>query len=165
VGYGHAYKSSAIIEDGESHQGDCSAANQLVNRFSDKDIFCTRVHTSGINGYTRGGMFDYVFVKNGEKPVAFKLKGSPFGKEIIEEWAYEKDDFGSFENNYDGYIYLGGEPIDKQKEYRLSDIYTEDFVKEIIRRAYLMGEEDEEWFGVPNKSLTLDALLKDLNDI
>ena len=165
VGYGHAYKSSAIGEDNESPEGDHSAANQLVKRFSDKDVFCTRVHTSGINGYTRGGMFDYSFAQNGGKPVAFKLKGSPFGKEIIEEWAYEKDDFGSFENNYDGYIYFGGEPIDMQKEYRLSDIYTEDFVKEIIRRAYLMGKENEEWFGVPNKSLTLEALLKDLNDI
>ena len=166
VGYGHAYKSSAIGEYNESPQGDHSAANQLVKRFSDKDVFCTRVHTSGINGYyTRGGMFDYAFVKTGGKPVAFKLKGSPFGKEIIEEWAYEKDDFSSFENNYDGYIFLGGEPVDMQKEYRLSDIYTEDFVKEIIRRAYLMGEENEKWCGVPNKSLTLEALLKDLNDI
>ncbi|MCL1933832.1 MAG: hypothetical protein FWF53_08515 [Candidatus Azobacteroides sp.] len=165
VGYGHAYKSSAIDDDGESPEDDYSAANQLVKRFSDKDVFCTRVHTSGINGYTRGGMFDYAFAKNGGQPVAFKLKGSPFGKEVIEELAYKKDDFGSFENNYDGYIYLGGEPIDKQREYRLSDIYTEDFVKEIIRRAYLLGEEDEMWFGVPNKSLTLEVALKDLNDI
>jgi len=109
-------------------------------------------------------MFDSAFAKNGECPIAFKLKGSPFGKQIIEEWAWEKDDFGSFENNYDGYIYLGGEPIDKQPEYRLSDIYTEDFVKEIIRRAYLLGAEDEKWFGVPNKDLTLEIALKDLND-
>jgi hypothetical protein len=161
VGYGHAYKSSAIDDEGrESPEDDCSAANQLVKRFSSNDIFCTRVHTSGFNGYTRGGIFDSVFAKLGGKPIAFKLKGSPFGKEIIEEWAWAKDDFGSFENNYDGYIYLGGEPIDKQREYRLSDIYTEDFVKEIIRRAYLMGAEDEMWFGVPNKLLTIEVLLK-----
>ena len=168
VGYGHAYKSPSIMEYGESPQGDCSAANQLVRRFSTDDIFCTRVHTSSIINkcrYTRGGMFDSAFAKNGGCPVAFKLKGSPFGKEIIEEWAFEKDDFGSFENNYDGYIYLGGEPIDNQLGYRLSDIYTEDFVKEIIRRAYLFGDENEMWFGVPNKTLTLDVLLKDLNDI
>lgn len=96
--------------------------------------------------------------------MAFKLKGSPFGREIIEEWIWEKDEFGSFENNYDGYIYLGGEPIDKHPEYRLADIYTEDFVKEIKRRAYLCDDEDEMWFGVPNKSLTLEAVLKDLNN-
>ena len=167
VGYGHAYKSPLIMEYGESPQGDCSAANQLVKRFSTDDIFCTRVHTSSIINkyrYTRGGMFDSAFAKNGGHPVAFKLKGSPFGKEIIEEWAWEKDDFGSFEDNYDGYIYLGGEPIDKQPEYILSDIYTEDFVKEIIRRAYLFGAEDKRWFGVPNKTLTLEVLLKNLND-
>jgi len=164
VGYGHAYKSSAITEDGEDPEGVCSAANQLVKRFSNDDIFCTRVHTSGIKGYTRGGMFDSVFAKSGGQPVAFKLKGSPFGKEIIEEWGFEKDNFGSFENNYDGYIYLGGEPIDKHPEYMLFDIYTKDFVKEIIRRAYLLGAEDAKWFGVPNKDLTLEAVLKDLND-
>jgi len=165
VGYGHAYKSQAINEYGESPEGDCSAANQLVKRFSSNDIFCTRVHTSGINGYARGGMFDSVLAKNGGNPIAFKLNESPFGKEIIEEWVYEKDYFGNFENNYDGYIYLSGGPIDKQPEYILSDIYTEDFVKEIIRRTYLLDAEEEMWFGVPNKSLTLEALLKDLNDI
>ena len=165
VGYGHAYKSSAIGKYGESSQGDFSAARQLVSRFSDKDVFCVRVHTSGITGYIRGGMFDSVFVKNDGYPIAFRLKGSPFGKEIIEEWAFEEDNFGSFENNYDGYIYLGGEPIDKQLEYRLSDIYTEDFVKEIIRRIYLFGFEGKMWFGVPNESLTLEEVLKDLNDI
>ncbi|GHV59205.1 hypothetical protein FACS1894182_12930 [Bacteroidia bacterium] len=164
VGYGHAYKSPSIDEYGESPEGDCSAASQLVKRFADKDIFCTRVHTSGINGYTRGGMFDSAFVKNGGCPVAFKLKGSPFGKEIIEQWAFEKDNFGSFENNYDGYIYLGGEPIDKHPEYLLTDIYTEDFVKEIIRRVYLFGLEGEMWFGVPINMLTLEAVLKDLNE-
>jgi hypothetical protein len=165
VGYGHAYKSPSIRVYGESPEGVCSAGNQLVKRFAAVDIFSTRVHTSGINGYARGGMFDSAFAKNGERPIAFKLKGSPFGKEIIEEWAFEKDDFGSFENNYDGYIYLGGEPIDKQAEYILSDIYTEDFVKEIIRRVYLFGKEDEIWFGVPNKSLTLEVVLKDLNEL
>ncbi|GHU80925.1 hypothetical protein FACS1894145_7760 [Bacteroidia bacterium] len=122
VGYGHAYKSPAIAEYGESPEGDFSAANQLVKRFSDKDVFSIRVHTSGINGYARGGIFDNAFVKNGGYPVAFQLKGSPFGKEIIEEWAYEKEDFVSFENNYDGYIYLGGKPIDKQPEYLLTDV-------------------------------------------
>ena len=165
VGYGHAYKSPSIREYGESPEGVFSAASQLVTRFSDKDIFCTRVHTSGIAGYTRGGMFDYAFAENESCPIAFKLKGSPFGKEIIEEFAWEKDDFGNFENNYDGYIYLGGEPVDKQLEYRLFDICTEDFVKEIIRRAYLFGVEDGMWFGIPNKSLTLEVLLKDLSDI
>ena len=110
-------------------------------------------------------MFDSAFTKNGGNPVAFKLKESPFGKEIIEEWIWEKDDFGNFENNYDGYIYLGGEPIDKQPEYMLFDIYTEDFVKEIIRRTYLFDAEEDMWFGVPNKDLTLEVVLKDLNDI
>jgi hypothetical protein len=162
VGYGHACKSASINVYGESPQGDYSAANQLVKRFSGSDIFCTRVHTLGITGYMRGGMFDYAFAKNGGEPIAFKLKGSPFGKEIIEEWAFEKDKFGSFENNYDGYIYLGGEAIDKHLEYMLTDIYTEDFVKEIIRRSYLFGYEDEVWFGVPNQTLTLEAVLKDL---
>ena len=50
VGYGHAYKSSSINQYGESPEGDCSAANQLVEKFSYDDIFSTRVHTSRING-------------------------------------------------------------------------------------------------------------------
>jgi len=40
---------------------------------------------------------------------------------------------------------------------------TDDYVKEIIRPAYLSGDEDKAWFGVPNKQLTRDAVLKDLN--
>lgn len=87
------------------------------------------------------------------------MKNSPFGHEIVEIW---KDGFGCLEQNYDGYIYLGGEPIDKHKEYRLTEIYTEEFVKELKRRAFLLGDEDASWFGVPNNSLTLEDILKDI---
>lgn len=161
VGFDHAHKSSAI----ETYLGGVnSAAHQLVNQFTDKDVYCTRVHTSGIMGYTRGGMFDIVFAQNGGSPTAFELKDSPFGMEIYENKAFETDNFGSYENNFDGYIYLGGEPIDKHPEYRLTEIYTEDFVQEIKRRAHLLKMDEVEWFNVPNKSLTLDDVLENLNE-
>jgi hypothetical protein len=169
VGKGHACKSPAIATEGEAGSRNSktppkhSAGYQLTERFSNKDVFSILSHSPGVNGKIRGGMFDYAFSCAGNKPLAFQLAGSPFGKEVFDGFfgiAY-KEETGSFENNYDGYVFLG--PLaDEKAEYILYELVTDDFAHELIRRAILSGTENEKWFGVENKNLTKDAIISGL---
>ncbi|MDR2409007.1 MAG: hypothetical protein LBE13_12965 [Bacteroidales bacterium] len=171
VGEGHAFKSAAIANEGEAASGNPgaihkhSAAYQLTERFSGDDVFSIISHSPGVNGLIRGGMFDYAFACTGNKPVAFHLQGSPFGKEVFDalEGVAYKLETGSFENNYDGYVFLC--PLENEKaDYLLYDLVTDDFVFEIKRRASLLDAENEKWFGIENKNLTKKAIIKDLKN-
>jgi hypothetical protein len=172
VGEGHAYKSSTIVNEGEggSRHPDIlpkhSAGYQLVERFSDEDVFCIISHSpmmsnsGSIYGKIRGGMYDYAFSCMGNKPLAFNLKNSPFGKEVFDALpgiAF-KEETGSFENNYDGYVFL--QPLEKEEaNYLLYEVITDDFVNELKRRAVISNTEKEKWFGVENKNLTKEAII------
>ena len=77
---------------------------------------------------------------NGNKPIAFILKDSPWGKEPFDglfDVSY-KCNIGSFADNYDGYIFLG--QLDTELSYgELYELYSDDFVKEFNRRAGFNG--------------------------
>lgn len=82
----------------------------------------------------RHGMFDYAFYKNGDKPVAFELKSSPFGKEPFDGLYF--DGSGTFQDNFDGYIFLG--PLDNEPNGEdLIEMYDDKFILEIDRRYKL----------------------------
>ena len=158
VGLAHAFK--AKISLGEYTH--VSAGVHLKERFSDKDVYITFTHmaimdnTGNVAGLTRNGIFDNSFEQNGNKPVAFNLAGSPFGKEpfdaIIDFNTFEG--IGNYEKNYDGYIFLM--PLkDEGPYYMLPELITEDFVQELKRRAIIMGENWKE-YGVKVKNITME---------
>jgi hypothetical protein len=147
-----------------------AAAEQLTKKFSPGEVFsifqhCPRIANDGtISGLIRNGLFDSIFARFGNKPVAFKLKGNPFGKEpfdALNEITYNNET-GSFENNYDAYLFLG--PLaSEQGEYLLYDIFTDDYVKELNRRAVMTNSSVEKWFGVsePTKEAIIEKLKSD----
>ncbi|MDR0681526.1 MAG: hypothetical protein LBG15_06740 [Dysgonamonadaceae bacterium] len=171
VGEGHASKSAAIATEGEAASRNPnaiykhSAAFQLTERFSRYDVFSIISHSPGVTGLIRGGMFDYAFACIGNKPTAFHLQDSPFGKEVFDAFAgiAYKLETGNFENNYDGYVFLC--PLEKEEaDYLLYELVTDDFVGELKRRTALLNAENEKWFGIENKNLTKKAIIKDLKN-
>lgn len=155
VGYGHAYKShvpggSSAIEGKEPA---LSAGAQLIQRLSDKNVFVILQHVpmgtnSGALGYIRHGLFDTVFEKLNNKPVAFRLRGSPFGAEPFDaDYDMSFDNrVGNFADNFDGYIFLK-QLKDEDSDYILYDIWSEQFVDEMKRRAALLDFNLNRWLG------------------
>ena len=163
VGMAHAFNARAAV--GNSIW--ITAGSHLKECFSDKDVFIFSTHAAIMNntgymaGLTRNGIFDYAFKRNGNKPVAFNLAGSPFGKErfdlILELKSFE--DVGSYENNFDGLIFLM--PLkDEGPQYLLPELFTENFVQELRRRAIIFGNENWRQYGAKVKDITLDDIHK-----
>jgi hypothetical protein len=169
VGNGHAYKSSVPgFGVGRSKsESKPTAAAQLSKIFSPEEVFsifqhCPIISNNGtIHGLIRNGLFDAVFAKSGNTPIAFKLKDSPFGIEPFDglyEITYDNET-GDFENNYDAYIYL--EPLESEEgEYLLYDILTDEYVKELNRRAIMTNTSVEKWFGI--SETTKEAIIEKL---
>jgi hypothetical protein len=153
VGYGHAYKSHIpggySTPDGQEPA--LSAGAQLIQRLSEKNVFIVLQHVPmgnnmGALGFIRHGLFDAVFEKSGNKPIAFRLGGSPFGDEPFDadyDMSFDSR-AGNFANNFDGYIFLN--PLnDEDSEYILYDIWSDQFVNEIKRRATLSDFNMNRW--------------------
>ena len=161
VGAGHVYKSSvpgfASASSGAEPMG--TAGSLLKNKFKAGVVFtifthCPITENNGkLHGRIRKGLFDYSFFMTGNKPIAFNLKNNPFGKEpfdALPEISY-KSNTGTFADNYDGYIFLG--PLDTEpSEYILYELYSDDFVKELIRRATLDKTTIQSWFEIKEAS-------------
>ncbi len=157
VGNGHAFKSpvSGFGVGRPKSESKPTAAAQLSKIFFSQEVFsifqhCAIISNDGtIHGLIRNGLFDSIFAKSGNRPIAFKLKDSPFGKELFDglyEITYDKET-GNFENNYDAYIFL--ESLEsEQGEYLFYDILTDEYVKELNRRAIMTKTSVEKWFGI-----------------
>ena len=167
VGNGHAYKSPVPGFGVGRLESKPTAAAQLSKIFSPEEVFsifqhCPTISNNGtIHGLIRNGLFDSVFAKFGNTPLAFKLKDSPFGIEPFDglyEITYDKET-GDFENNYDACFFL--EPLEsEQGEYLLYDILTDEYVKELNRRAIMTNTSVEKWFGV--SEATKEAIIEKL---
>lgn len=171
VGAGHAYKSSVpgFASAAGSAEPSATAGSLLTGRLPKGEVFilfthCPVIDNGGnIDGAVRNGLFDYAFYRTGNKPIAFLLKNSPFGTEpfdALPEISY-KTVTGTYADNYDGYIFLG--PLETEPgEYILHDIYSDNFVKELIRRAALDHSTVQEWFGI--KEATRGAIIEGLKE-
>ena len=169
VGNGHAYKSPVpgFAVGRPQSESKPTAAAQLSKIFSPEEVFsifqhCPIISNNGtIHGLIRNGLFDSVFAKFANTPIAFKLKDSPFGIEPFDglyEITYDKET-GDFGNNYDAYLFL--EPLEsEQGEYLLYDILTDEYVKELSRRAIMTNTSVEKWFGV--SEATKEAIIEKL---
>jgi len=171
VGVAHAFKSRVAMGGGGSAPigtiPKFSAGAQLKERLSDDNVYITFVHSAIVSnvgsggGLTRKGIFDYAFAQTGNKPVAFNLKDSPFGKERFDSILELNfvEGIGSYENNFDGYIFLM--PLrDEGAMYLLPELMSDDFLKELKRRAVLMGYDDWKEYGGRVKDLTIESVHK-----
>lgn len=169
VGNGHAFKSPVpgFAVGRPKNKSKPSAASQLTKIFSPDEVFsifqhCPIISNDGkVRGLIRNGIFDSVFANMGNKPIAFELKDSPFGKEPFDglyEITYDNET-GNFENNYDAYIFL--EPLESENgEYLFYDILTDEYVKELDRRAKMTNSSVEKWFGITE--VTKEAIIEKL---
>ncbi len=90
-------------------------------------------------GLINGGLWDAAFYLTGNKPVAFDIKGTPFGKTKAWYW----NDGATWENFVDGYIFYV--PFYEFKgSIGIKDILTEDCRNEMQRRLNLLYDIGEE---------------------
>lgn len=173
VGCGHAYKSNqagyASAADGK--EAELTAGAQITNALGRNNVFTVFQHVlpgdnhGGNKLPIRGGVFDAAFELNGNKPIGFKLANSPFGAEPF-DGIYEikyKTASGSYQDNFDGYLFLA--PLsDEPKAKPLTEIFTDEFVVEMQRRASVMGYEDLQyiWFGCRAPELTREYVIQTL---
>jgi len=162
VGLAHAYKTTILDMAIGSKEGKMkpTAASQLKLALSDDQVYSIFQHIPIIsnNGHIysklRNGIFDYAFSTIGNKPVAFDLKNCPFGKEpfdALNEISYNKM-AGKYEDNYDAYLFLG--PLKTESdEYMFNDIITEDYFKELKRRAKMTNSSLEKWFDINDATM------------
>jgi hypothetical protein len=154
VGQDHARKSSPNMP---------AKAGTLLKELMGKNVFSITSH-SLINdnthwlGEVRYGLFDSVFEKNKNLPVAFDLKNSPFGKEPFDALQNIRFilDCGNYEDFYDGYIFLY--PLKSEPyEYELKELYTLAFVEELKRRAYISNSK-EAYYNLPVDSVSVEKI-------
>lgn len=175
VGCGHAYKSrqGGIASATYGKESAMTAGAQLVERLGKDKVFTVFQHIlSGDNlgnykAPLRGGVFDRAFEQNGNRPVGFLLAGSPFGNEPFDgiyEIKYNKD-IGTYSDNFDGYLFLHA-LADEPKAEPLAEIFTDDFVDEMKRRASVMGNGNQRWFwfGLTAPELTKQHIIKVLQE-
>jgi hypothetical protein len=93
-----------------------SAGNIIYNSLPENATYSFFTHSPVTDNHMdiplriRHGVFDYALENAGNNPIAFDLKNSPFGKEPFD--AFFSEGSGSFQDNYDGYIFLG--PLDSE---------------------------------------------------
>lgn len=93
-----------------------------------------------VTGRTCLGLYDEAFAANGDRPVAFPLADSPFGRERYDLNADRCDSSMSlFEDAFDGYVYLG--PLEEEVFSPLiPGFYTDQFVLELDQRFRLIRQ-------------------------
>jgi len=147
VGYMHSYRSEAFGIGSRNVPDKRNCISILSDRLTPNSIFSIIAPTlivtnSGVvSGLTRKGIFDYAFAEEGNKPIAFDLKDSPFGKEPLDVIDNRYDiKIGTYADCFDGYIFL--QPLkDEESRYWLPELMTKDFFEEIKRRAAIVGTE------------------------
>ncbi|MCL2098693.1 MAG: hypothetical protein FWH23_08065 [Bacteroidales bacterium] len=167
VGAGHAYKSSVLHRSGVQQTGR-SAVSLLLERLPEESVFSIFTHRPMVSnkgylyGHLRKGLFDYVFAYTGNQPAAFNLHNSPFGRELFDGGHIRfKANAGSYEDNYDAYIFL--EPLDTElNSPYLYELYTDEFVEEIKRRASIIGIENDLYWGMKIKDLNREHIISNL---
>ena len=173
VGCAHAYKSnqSGIASAAFGKDAELTAGAQIANALGHDNVFTVFQHVmpgdnhGGNKSAIRGGIFDKAFEMNGNKPIGFKLADSPFGAQPF-DGIYEikyKTATGRFEDNFDGYLFLA--PLsDEPKAVPLAEIFTDEFVAEMKRRAAVMGYDNlrQIWFGRRASDLTKEYIIETL---
>ncbi|MDR1552028.1 MAG: hypothetical protein LBS69_01010 [Prevotellaceae bacterium] len=161
VGWGHAYKSPAKQLAGWQING-LSAGFLLSDKIGKENVFSIFTHSPNMSnngvifGKLRKGLFDCVFEQNGNIPIAFNLYNSPFGNELFDAADIRFDiQTGTFADNFDGYIFLQS-LHEEVKNIPLYELYSDDFVEEIKRRARVCNIGDI--FGIHADDITKEKI-------
>ncbi len=172
VGCAHAYKSDqpGIASNAHGKESEMTAAAQLVDKLGSENVYTIFQHVMpGDNSGNhkrpiRGGVFDKAFELNGNRPIGFELADSPFGEEPF-DGIYEikyNISTGNYSDNFDGYLFL--HPLENEPVATpLTEIFTDEFVKEMKRRAAVMGLENlrRMWFGRRAPELTKEYIINE----
>jgi hypothetical protein len=173
VGCAHAYKSNqnGLASSAYGEENQLTAGALLADKLGNDNVFTIFQHViPGDNGgknrsAIRGGIFDKAFEQNGNRPIGFCMANSPFGREPF-DGIYEikyNTATGTYADNFDGYLFLG--PLNSEpKAIPLTEIFTEDFVAEMQRRATVLGLENAKyiWFGRRSTDLTKEYIIATL---
>ena len=173
VGCAHAYKSNqaGFASAAFGKDAELTAGAQIAKALGNDNVFTVFQHVmsgdnrGGNKSAIRGGIFDAAFERNGNKPIGFRLAGSPFGAEPF-DGIYEikyKTATGTYQDNFDGYLFLA--PLAEEPEaVPLTEIFTDEFVAEMQRRASVMGYENLRhlWFGRRASELTKEYIIQTL---
>ena len=91
---------------------------------------------------------------------AFELKNSPFGKEPFDGLYF--DGSGTFQDNYDGYIFLGALDAEPNGE-PLLEMHDDKFILELDRRYKLIGASfTKDWdLNELTKKAVIERILAD----
>lgn len=171
VGDGHAHKGSKMKTLGELKLILKSAGSKLIEKFPEGSVYTICTHrpiisnSGGVYGLVRKGLFDYIFTQSGNRPVAFNLNNSPFGKEPFDatyEMCYDIN-IGSFEECYDGYVFLQSVK-EEPSDYYLAELYSDKFIAEMKRRAVIVGNEEITLFGIKIKDIVRDQFLENMRN-
>jgi hypothetical protein len=173
VGCAHAYKSSqkGLASSAYGKENQLTAGAQLADRLGNDNVFTIFQHVlpgdnSGKNrSAIRGGIFDEAFERNGNRPIGFSLANSPFGNEPF-DGIYEikyNTATGTYADNFDGYLFLG-QLNSEPKAIPLTEVFTDEFVVEMQRRASALGIENAKhiWFGRRSTDLTKEYIIDTL---
>ncbi|MDO5394540.1 MAG: hypothetical protein Q4F07_01100 [Bacteroidales bacterium] len=171
VGCAHAYKShqAGFASSAAGRDAALTVGAQLTADLGENNVFTIFQHVlpgdnSGNNkSPIRGGVFDKAFEAIGNRPLGFCLADSPFGSEPFDGIYEIKYNIatGSYSDNFDGYLFLC--PIaDEPKARPLTEIFDDEFVAEIKRRASAMGTENvrQIWFGKAALELTKEYIIQ-----
>lgn len=175
VGCAHAYKSrqAGFASSAAGRDAALTAGAQLAALFGNNNVFTVYQHAlSGDNSGNnkspvRGGVFDKAFEADGNRPLGFRLAGSPFGNEPFDGIYEIKYNIatGTYADNFDGYLFLY--PIANEPKARpLAEVFNNEFVAEIKRRASVMGNENSRqfWFGKTALELTPEYIIQVLTE-
>jgi hypothetical protein len=153
VGTGHVCKAS-------------NSAGSILNKKMPSATYSIFQHSPQVDNFVsidkrlRHGIFDYAFYRAGDKPIAFEIKSSPFGKEPFDGLYY--DGIGTYQDNYDGYIFFGSLDNEPNGEILL-DLYSDNFIKELDRRYQLQGSNLKDSWGLKDlsKKTVIEKVMSD----
>lgn len=173
VGLSHANNShlNALFSSSKSKYPVFNASTQLKQRLGDSAVFSVFQHTMSSDNagkhksLLRGGIFDNAFALDGNRPLGFCLMDSPFGTEPFDgiyEYKYNAD-CGSYQDNFDGYLFLHSLDDEPQNE-PLFEIFDDEFICEMKRRAEYFGWENRKdiWFGFISSEITKQKIIENL---
>ncbi len=173
VGCGHASKSPVpdLASAPKGMEPALTAGAQLAQRLGSENVFTVMQHAissdnSGRNrSKARGGIFDRAFALNGNRPVGFVLRGTPFGSEPFDGMYELKYDprTGSYADNFDGYLFLHSLD-DEPQNPPLLELFSPGFIDEMKRRARVLGFENHPWmwFGTTSGDMTPETIRRAL---
>jgi hypothetical protein len=139
VGYAHAML-NLTQAGGEPMK---SAGWHLREKLGEADVYAVFPHgpvmtnVGQVSGRIALGLFETAFAALGNKPMAFPLDRGPFGEQVFDADP-ERMTSDPYRKGYQAYLYLGSLE-DEVFSPLIPGFYTDEFVRELDRRARLDG--------------------------